>query len=189
MHACISVMTSWAVLAISAATLAAQAAPADPNAGMRGWVGAGLGVTAHGGLSGRVGANIDVARWNVGVRLTANSGARSQHKGLFGRLRDEFHEAGLLIGRVVSAGRRHRLVLSAGVARVWGERAVTAEYPSFFGTGTLEDFDARIGVPLEAALSLPLSRLFAVGVNVHGNINTEAPFFGLTGNLLFGKIR
>lgn len=52
--------------------------------------------------------------------------------------------------------------------------------------GTLEDIDPGIGVPLEAALSFPVSRVLGLGVSVHENINAEATFFGLTGNLLVG---
>lgn len=88
---------------------------------------------------------------------------------------------------MVSTGRRHHLVVSTGVARVWGKRVVASD--GVFGNGDLEHIDPRIGVPLEAALFFPFSRVLGVGVSVHGNINTEAPFFALTGNLLLGKIR
>lgn len=152
--------------------------------------GAGPETDPGGGIAGRFSVCFQSNRVLITAYATANTGGDSHHKGFLGwTLRDEFFDAGLLIGYVISQREQRRIAPSIGIARVWGRRVVKDiddHVPVLFGGPYEREPFAGLGVPVELSIILIENRFLGLGLIGHTNINAEEIFWGFTLNLLVG---
>lgn len=162
---------------------------------VKSWIGAGLGGSAASrgvGLSGRASAHVLLGKLAISGRLTANSGGSSGIEGLFGSLRDEFFDSGLIVGYAPRSNWSGQLVIGGGPAVMWGRRVIGWETPcgGFFGCGAeWEDIDPTLGLAVEAGAYGRFSRFVGYSLVFHTNINGKQFFAGATLGLTVGKLR
>ena len=157
-------------------------------------LGMGSGLTStdtggHIGWSGRAGVHLVFGRWVVNGRHTVTDGAASRFDTGFGKARASYEESALLLGYTPPGHLRGRLVLSAGVARAWGQRvrARTADedpcIDRLFGgcrAYYYEPVDAVWGLAVEAGAYHRAFWIVDYGLVLHANLNAERPFAGAT---------
>lgn len=140
------------------------------------------------GFAGHVGLQHQRENLVFSIRVGTNYGgvARTLRGGglLAGRLRDRFDEIALMAGYAVYKSDNSQVVLSAGLASVSGERVGTGPAPSFGTTNV--PFAARVGVPLQLAISAPGGGS-DFGLTVHANLNPEEAFGAFTVTYLIGR--
>lgn len=160
---------------------------------VRAWVGAGLGGSAAGGLgpSGRASAKVVFGQLAVSGRLTANSGGSSGIEGLFGTLRDEYFEGGLVVGYAPQREGRSQLIVGGGPSLVRGRRIIGPERrPCGFGCrAEWEEVGPTLGLAMEAGRYIRLSSVVAISIVLHANVNSKQSFLGATVGLTAGKLR
>ncbi len=161
---------------------------------VRAWVGGGLGGSAASkgvGLSGRVDAHVVVGQLGLAARLTANSGGSSGIEGLFGTLRDEYIDSGLIVGYAARREGGGYFMVGGGPALMWGRRIIGPEEPpcGFLGCGAeWEEIDPVFGVALEAGMYRRLFSIVGFSFVLHSNINRKQLFLGGTFGLMLGKL-
>ncbi|MGK7370149.1 MAG: hypothetical protein ACNS64_08020 [Candidatus Halalkalibacterium sp. M3_1C_030] len=162
------------------------------------WLDTGIGVAAAGGgpetdmgggLSLRAAGHLQIDNIVITVPMTINSGGKSTIENFFGgQMRDEFFDAGLLLGYAIGSEQDMQLVTSVGISRVGGSRVMknTDECWFFCSDGTMDSFDAVMGVPIEIGFYTLGERAFGMGFIFHINFNPEETFAGFSLNLMIG---
>lgn len=125
------------------------------------------------------------------ARTTATTGGASDYRRFVilgpGTIYDGFFDAGLLLGYALPLGDAWEATGAAGVALVWGSRAIDNGCFGFcFSSGTSESFSPRVGLPLELGLSFDVRGPLRIGLLGYANINAEEAFGGV---LLSGSYR
>lgn len=162
---------------------------------VRGWIGGGLGgsVASNGvGLSGRTSVQVVIKEITVAGRLTANSGGSSGVDGLFGSLRDEYFDGGLIIGYAPRSEGKGQLIVGGGPSYMWGRRIIGREKSpcGWFGCGVeWEQIDPIFGIAVEAGYYGSFSGAFGISIILHSNVNSKQFFLGGTLGLTVGKLR
>lgn len=162
---------------------------------VRAWVGGGLGgsIASKGvGLSGRASAQVVVGKLAIAGRLTANSGGGSGIEGLFGTLRDEYFDGGLIVGYAPLRKGSGQFIVGGGPSLMWGRRIIGRERPpcGFFGCGAeWEDIDPVFGFAVEAGIYGRLFSVVGISLVLHSNVNSKQFFLGGTLGLTAGKLR
>ena len=162
---------------------------------VKAWFSGGLGGSAASkgvGLSGRASAQVVLGKLAISGRLTANSGGSSGIEGLFGTMRDEYFDGGLIVGYAPPSDGGGQVVVGGGPAIVWGRRIVGRERPpcGFLGCGAeWEDVDPVLGFAVEAGVYGRLSSVVGISLVLHSNINSKQFFLGGTLGLTAGKLR
>lgn len=137
------------------------------------------------GLAGHVGLIHQRESFVLSVQVGTNYGG-SAATYLAGGLRDRFDEIALMAGYAVQRSQSSQVVLAVGVASVSGERVGTGPGPHFGTTNV--PFRARVGVPLQIAVSAPGGGS-GWGMTAHGNLNQEEVFGAVTVRYLIGLDR
>ena len=164
-------------------------------------VGLGPGLASAGadgrtGWSARAGVHLVFGQWVLTGRQTATDGGASRFDTGFGRARASYHESAVLLG-YTPPGRLHgHIVVSAGLARVWGERVQKRARDSdpciqrLFGDCRAyyyESFEAVWGLALEAGAYRRAFWIVDYGLTLHANVNAEQPVAGATLGLRIGR--
>ncbi len=166
------------------ATLVAQSTGAWDET-VRVEVGLGAGVVGEGGgLNARVSILVLPSEWGLLVRRTIHDGGEGAETGFIFRFtpKEEFHDAGILLVRVLGSGSDVRFTVGAGVAGFWGRKILE-------GSTRLDDFGPVVGIPLEVGLYTVPPGLVGGGIVLVGNLNSEATQVGFTVTLTFGRWR
>ena len=104
-------------------------------------------------------------------------------------------EAGLLVGRKVRSIGKRFVTLSTGVGILAGvvrgrDLGVKGACFSFLGCGTWHEYERHhfttVGIPVEGRLYFVPSRLLALGFNLGGELNLEAPLLYFNGSISLG---
>ena len=164
-------------------------------------VGLGPGLASAGadgrtGWSARAGVHLVFGRWVLTGRQTATGGGASRFDTGFGRARASYNESAVLLGYTPPGRLRGHVVVSAGLARVWGQRvqARTGDgdpcIRRLFGgcrAYYYEPVEAVWGLALEAGAYRRAFWIVDYGLTLHANVNAEQPVAGATIGLRIGR--
>lgn len=150
-------------------------------------------ITEHGGgLMARLGMAFEFYHFVVSSRFSVNTGGKSTHSSMFWNkyMHDEYYEVALLAGYNLSKQQRIRVIPSVGISRVGGKHVISKPGSGsgwFGGTGSLESFKPRIGIPLELAI-VGSGKHVGAGLYLHLNLSQAESFYGISINFVFGKL-
>jgi hypothetical protein len=143
--------------------------------------------SAGAGLAGHLGLRHQRENLVFSIRVGTNYGG-SADVNIPGGLRDRFDEIALMAGYAVHISKSSQIVLSSGVASLWGERVGTGPAPHFATTNV--PFQTTVGVPVQMTVSAP-DGTSGLGLTVHANLNPEEVYGALTVTYLIalGRLR